>query len=394
MNVAAHITNRSALGPAHAAPAHGAASRAGTTRRDSLSIRVEHACKRYGGISVLEDISLDVAPGEFLTLLGPSGSGKTTLLNILAGFASMDEGRVFFGDRDVSTVSPHQRDLGIVFQQYALFPHMNVHANVAFPLRIRKVAEQEIRERVDWALKLVQLDGLAQRPIGALSGGQKQRVALARAVVFEPSIILMDEPLSALDKQLRERMQIELRQLHDKLGTTTIYVTHDQREALTMSDRIAVMNHGRIVQLDPPRALYDEPADAFVADFIGESTLIPVEWVSSEMVRLGQLRLATSRPVPRVEELFLAVRTEKLLLDGECTEASNVIVATVDDVIFQGESLLLIARLPEGHQLTMRRLCNSPSTARLPGPGETVRLSLRPSDTVVVPQAHAPRARA
>src|SRR6187200_1299840 len=242
----------------------------------SLPIAVRELTKAYGAVHALDHVELDVKSGEFLTLLGPSGSGKTTLLMVLAGFVRPDSGSIRFGTQEVVRLAPHKRNLGMVFQNYALFPHMNVAANIAFPLKLRGIVSREIARRVEEALELVQLGGYGERHIDQLSGGQRQRVALARAIVFEPRIVLMDEPLSALDKQLREAMQLELRRLHERLGTTTIYVTHDQREALTMSDRIAVINGGRIVQLGTPRDIYDYPATRFVAEFIGESSFLPV----------------------------------------------------------------------------------------------------------------------
>ncbi|MEM1053559.1 MAG: ABC transporter ATP-binding protein, partial [Pseudomonadota bacterium] len=218
-------------------------------KKAALPISVSSVTKTYGPVQALDDVSLEVKSGEFLTLLGPSGSGKTTLLMVLAGFTRPDRGSLKFGDTEMIRKPPHLRDLGMVFQNYALFPHMTVAGNVGYPLKLRKVAKDEMDDRVERALETVQLGGYGERRIDQLSGGQKQRVALARAIVFEPRILLMDEPLSALDKKLRDRMQIELRQLHEKLGMTTVYVTHDQREALTMSDRIAVVNFGRIMQL-------------------------------------------------------------------------------------------------------------------------------------------------
>ncbi len=240
---------------------------------DALPIAIRGVTKTYGRVHALDDVDLDIRSGEFLTLLGPSGSGKTTLLMVLAGFTRPDRGSVKFGEREVIRTPPHLRDVGMVFQNYALFPHMSVAGNVAYPLRMRGTPKAEIGRRVEQALEVVQLGGYGERRIDQLSGGQKQRVALARAIVFEPRILLMDEPLSALDKKLRDRMQIELRHLHDRLGMTTVYVTHDQREALTMSDRIAVINHGRLMQLDTPERIYDRPANRFVADFIGEFRL-------------------------------------------------------------------------------------------------------------------------
>ncbi|MBE7523345.1 MAG: ATP-binding cassette domain-containing protein, partial [Burkholderiales bacterium] len=221
----------------------------------AIPITVRGLRKTYGPQVALDHVDLDVASGEFLTLLGPSGSGKTTLLMALAGFIRPDAGSLKFGTTEVVRMPPHKRDVGMVFQNYALFPHLDVAANVAYPLKLRRVAAADIARRVDAALALVQLSGYGPRRVHELSGGQRQRVALARAIVFEPRIVLMDEPLSALDRQLRERMQIELRELHDQLGMTTIYVTHDQREALTMSDRIAVIAGGRVMQVDTPRRL-------------------------------------------------------------------------------------------------------------------------------------------
>ena len=227
---------------------------------EALPITIRGVTKTYGRVHALDAVDLDIRSGEFLTLLGPSGSGKTTLLMVLAGFNRPDRGSVRFGEREVIRTPPHLRDVGMVFQNYALFPHMSVAGNVGYPLRMRRTARAEIAARVERALDVVQLGGYGERRIDQLSGGQMQRVALARAIVFEPRILLMDEPLSALDKKLRDRMQIELRHLHDRLGMTTVYVTHDQREALTMSDRIAVINHGRLMQLDTPQRLYERPA--------------------------------------------------------------------------------------------------------------------------------------
>ncbi|MGE0805391.1 MAG: ABC transporter ATP-binding protein [Burkholderiaceae bacterium] len=367
-------------------------SRAGTlpqssavsSRSTSVGISISDVSKRYGTFNALDEVSLDIASGEFLTLLGPSGSGKTTLLNILAGFAVLDSGSVRFGDVDVSSLPPHKRGIGVVFQHYALFPHMDVQQNVAFPLSIRGVREKEQKERVAWALSLVQLEGLGGRRISELSGGQRQRVALARAIVFEPSIILMDEPLSALDKQLRERMQLELRKLHDKLRSTTVYVTHDQREALTMSDRIAVMNKGRIVQLGAPMAIYEHPANAFVADFIGESMLLEVERVGEHEVRLGGVQLKPARPVPEARRHLLALRSEKLMFDDEVRGELNLLPATFEDAVFQGESVLWIARLPDGSRVSMRRLSNSSGNRPVPQVGAPLRLAIEVGNTVVV----------
>src|SRR6476469_412064 len=228
--------------------------------------------KTYDGVArIVDRLDLDIERGEFLTLLGPSGSGKTTTLMMLAGFETPTEGEIRLDGKPLSKLPPYKRSIGMVFQNYALFPHMSVAENIAFPLSVRAISASEIATRVERALDMVQLLGLGARKPAQLSGGQQQRVAVARALVFEPALVLMDEPLGALDKQLREQMQLEVRRLHRRLGVTMIYVTHDQHEALTMSDRIAVFHRGRVQQLDAPEHIYERPANAFVARFIGEN---------------------------------------------------------------------------------------------------------------------------
>lgn len=349
----------------------------------STAISVRSASKRYGSVTVLDDVSLDVTEGEFVTLLGPSGSGKTTLLNIIAGFADADRGSVYFGNRDMTSVPPHRRGIGVVFQNYALFPNMSVAANVAFPLRARRISAQEIAERVDWSLSLVKLGGYGERRIDQLSGGQRQRVALARAIVFRPKLILMDEPLSALDKQLREHMQIEIRALHEHLGATTIYVTHDQREALTMSNRIAVLNQGRIVQLGEPEQIYNRPADAFVADFIGEAVLVPVDRIDAASVNLCGSRVKCAADVPPSGPLALVVRSEKLRLVDATSE--NAFPVTIRSRVFQGESQLVSVETVNGRPLIFRLPTHADTDARLPAPGQKAHLALDPRHAVVVP---------
>ena len=228
--------------------------------------------KTYDGVSrVIDDLHLDVERGEFLTLLGPSGSGKTTTLMMLAGFETPTAGEILLEGKPLSRLPPYKRQIGMVFQNYALFPHMTVAENIGFPLSVRGIARDEIAQRVERVLDMVQLAGFGGRRPAQLSGGQQQRIAVARALVFEPKLVLMDEPLGALDKQLREQMQLEIRRLHQRLGVTMVYVTHDQAEALTMSDRIAVFHRGKIQQLDGPEQLYENPVNAFVARFIGEN---------------------------------------------------------------------------------------------------------------------------
>jgi putative spermidine/putrescine transport system ATP-binding protein len=348
----------------------------------ALPITVRGLVRRYGLVAALDGIDLDVAQGEFLTLLGPSGSGKTTLLMILAGFTRPNAGSIRFGDSEMVRTPPHKRNLGVVFQSYALFPHMDVSSNVAFPLALRRVSAAERQRRVQAALDLVQLNDFGARRVDQLSGGQRQRVALARAIVFEPGILLMDEPLSALDKKLREQMQIELRHLHNRLGTTVIYVTHDQREALTLSDRIAVIDHGRIQQVDTPQRLYEMPSTHFVADFIGDSAFLEVTVVGGVAQWRGQM-LVPARPVTDGDYL-LVLRPEKLML--EANEPSlNGIDADVAEIVYQGDSVRIDLRLAGGEIVTLREFARTGRIAAMPAPGDRVRLGLDPADTILVP---------
>ncbi len=356
-----------------------------TIKTEALPITVRHVTKTYGSVYALDDVSIDVKQGEFLTLLGPSGSGKTTLLMVLAGFTRPDQGSLLFGDDEVIRKPPHLRNLGMVFQNYALFPHMTVAGNVGYPLRLRKIPKSEIADRVTEALQLVQLDGLGERRIDQLSGGQKQRVALARSIVFEPRILLMDEPLSALDKKLRDQMQIELRRLHERLGMTTVYVTHDQREALTMSDRIAVLNNGKIMQLATPQDLYDFPQNKFVADFIGESTFLNVEKSGRSLMAAG-VKLKTSQPIPNKDKLALLIRPERIrILETKTDRNMNVFDAVVSNLVYQGDSFLLYANLGDSTEIAIRGTIQSDNFSRLPKPGEPIRLGLEASDTLVIP---------
>ncbi|MCE8518817.1 ABC transporter ATP-binding protein [Ruegeria pomeroyi] len=356
---------------------------------EALPISVKNVTKTYGPVHALNDVSLEVQSGEFLTLLGPSGSGKTTLLMVLAGFTRPDCGSLKFGDREVIRTPPHLRDVGMTFQSYALFPHMTVAGNVGYPLKLRKVPKPEIAARVEAALDTVQLGGFGDRRIDQLSGGQRQRVAVARAIVFEPRILLMDEPLSALDKKLRDQMQIELRHLHEKLGMTTVYVTHDQREALTMSDRIAVVNHGRIMQLATPRDLYERPANRFVADFIGESTFLPVSRQGDTVLFDGTPLLHDSPP-PDAASLLLMVRPERVVLSREGPrEGVNNFAATATEVVYQGDSFLLHAALADGAQIVLRGAMRGANVTALPAVGDALTLCLAPEDTVLIDGSEA-----
>ena len=359
-----------------------------SSNKRAESVEIRRASKTYGAVRALDDVSLNVAPGEFVSLLGPSGSGKTTLLGILGGFVQPSSGSIHFGDLDVTFMPPHRRDIGVVFQNYALFPHMSVGENVAFPLRARHLPKTQWPDKVRAALAMVGLGGYEGRGVAQLSGGQRQRVALARAIIFEPRLILMDEPLSALDKQLRESMQIELRELHARIGATIIYVTHDQREALTMSDRVAILKDGRLVQIDEPKRLHDSPANSFVASFIGEASLLPVRRVDASSVALGPTILRSARTIPNDDALMLAVHSEKLLIDdGSADPASNRFTGTVTDIVYQGESLRLFLRLIDGTRLSLRQPSHHDAYRRIPPPGGAITVVLHPEDTIIVPKA-------
>ncbi len=355
------------------------------TENASVGVSIRGLSVHYGAFRALDNVSLDIAPGEFMSLLGPSGSGKTSLLSILGGFAAPSAGSIWFGDADVTLTPPHRRGIGVVFQNYALFPHMTVGENVAFPLRARRIAKSAWRAEVRRALDLVELGGFEERSVAQLSGGQRQRVALARAIVFHPKLILMDEPLSALDKQLRESMQIELRALHGRLGATTVYVTHDQREALTMSNRIAVLKAGRLVQVDTPERLYENPQNRFVASFIGEATLVPVQRVGTDCVSIGSAVLRSTRSLPASGPLLIALQTEKLVVASPGGEAGlNLLSGVIADVIYQGESLRVFAQLEGGPVISFRQPSHHAGRGQIPQRGGAITLGLHPSDTIIV----------
>ena len=299
--------------------------------------------KRYGETLAVSDVSLRVDEGEFFSLLGPSGCGKTTTLRMIAGFVRPNEGRVFIGGEDMTLLPPEKRGIGIVFQNYAIFPHMTVFDNIAFGLKMRKVPKREIRSRVGKALEQVNLDGYERRYQRELSGGEQQRVALARVLITEPKILLLDEPLSALDKKLREEMKYWIKGLQHSLGITTVYVTHDQGEALTMSDRIAVMNRARVVQIGAPDTIYEHPADRFVTDFIGESNILEarVAAVSGDECRVAVGRVEFAAPrrdgIETGQTVGFVVRPERVLI-GPAAQAVDgpKVTATVVDRSYQG----------------------------------------------------------
>lgn len=314
---------------------------------DAALVRFEGVEKTYDGVNVVvERLDLDIRAGEFLTMLGPSGSGKTTCLMMLAGFETPTAGSILLEGRPIERLPPHKRDIGVVFQNYALFPHMSVAENVGFPLRMRRVASAEMSSRVSRALDMVQMGGFAERRPGQLSGGQQQRIALARALVFEPKLVLMDEPLGALDKQLREHMQLEIKHLHERLGITIVYVTHDQSEALTMSDRIAVFNAGRVQQLGTASEIYETPANPFVARFIGDNNAIGGEVVGVEAgtctIRVGPqghlVRASCAPGLTAGSAATLSVRPERIVISSD-PGRGQVAQATVREVIYLGDHI-------------------------------------------------------
>ena len=341
--------------------------------------------KTYDGLSlVVRNLDLDIRRGEFLSLLGPSGSGKTTTLMMLAGFESPTAGEILLDGRPITKTPPHKRNFGMVFQNYALFPHMTVAANVAYPLTVRKVPKADIDKRVARALDMVQLGGKGDRFPSQLSGGQQQRVALARALVFEPQLVLMDEPLGALDKQLREHMQIELKELHRQLGVTFVYVTHDQGEALTMSDRVAVFNDGLIQQIDIVDRLYETPSNRFVAGFVGDSTVLEgtlgaddhhgrCELVLPTGERLAGVNVNQVQPGSRVTA---SVRPERIeaMLTAPAANDSNIIQAAINDVIYFGDHLRLRCAVAGQAQATVK----VPLGDRAPQAGQPVWLRIAP----------------
>ena len=353
----------------------------------SLPIDISNLSKSYGPVKALDDVSLNISAGEFLTLLGPSGSGKTSLLMALAGFMRPDCGSIRFGNNEMITTPPHKRGLGMVFQSYALFPFMTVAENVAYPLKVRGVSKSDQESRAKRALDIVQLGGYEDRRITQLSGGQKQRVALARAMVFEPQIILMDEPLSALDKKLREHMQIELKALHQKLDATVVYVTHDQREALTMSDRIAVVNQGRVDQVETPEQLYRQPNSFFVADFIGESISLPVELSNNTALLNGRV-LKSDLPIAQGSGGHrLIIRPELLeVVSNAVPDNANDLSGNIQDIIYQGDSVLVIVQHDNLGMIHVRVPANRAGQAGLPSKGEQIGLALYPEDTIIVPE--------
>ena len=345
---------------------------------------LDQVSKSYDGVTVLEELDMQVGRGEFVSLLGPSGSGKTTTLMIVAGFERPDTGSVHIAGMPVTDVPAHRRDQGIVFQHYALFPHMTVQRNLEFPLAMRGKDRDEIKRRTGETIELMGLSGLESRLPQQLSGGQQQRVALARAIISRPPVVLMDEPLGALDRNLRDRMKIELKRLQRELGLTVLYVTHDQDEALVMSDRIAIMAAGRIVQIDTPERIYNHPRDQFVASFMGRTNLLDAT-VAANAVTIGPDLCFTVPQTPQVEpsgSVTLSLRPERIALAREpgC-ETHAWFGATVEEMIFYGSERQYVVR-SGGQKLVSRQLCSVDSTF---SPGEQIFIGWRPADATILP---------
>jgi putative spermidine/putrescine transport system ATP-binding protein len=363
------------------------------SEQQSGRLQVDAASKRFGQVAALSDVSLSVAAGEFVTILGPSGSGKTTLLKVIAGFETADQGRILIDQADITELDPAQRNIGMVFQNYALFPHMSVARNVAYPLTMRGMPKAEIATRVSKALDMVELTDLAERLPKQLSGGQQQRVALARATVFQPRLLLLDEPFGALDRKLREQMQIEVRHLQRRLGLTTLFITHDQEEALVMSDRIVVMDKGRVLQVGPPSEIYEAPANPFVADFVGESNIfagvVETSGGSALRVRLEQgpvIEVAgrADLAVHPGERVRVMVRPERFV--DLATEPNSRYVNRIDgrvtDSAYIGVSDKYRVVTAEGIGVLMR-LSSGPSSRRYSA-GEAIAAGFHAADARLI----------
>jgi spermidine/putrescine ABC transporter ATP-binding subunit len=366
-----------------------------------LAVKVAAVTKRFAGHVAVDRVSLEIRQGEFFSLLGPSGCGKTTTLRMIAGFETPTEGRILFGDEDVTERPAHLRRVGMVFQNYALFPHLSVAENVAFALRLQRVPPADIAQRVEAALAMVRLPGLGARMPAQLSGGQQQRVALARALVFRPTVVLLDEPLGALDQKLRKAMQLELKALQRDVGLTFVYVTHDQEEALTMSDRIAVMDGGRVLQVADPQALYERPASRFVADFIGISNTLPgivraqpgggegdLVTIALQGERGITVRASGREGLVAGQAVTAAVRPERMRLvpqDAAVSAEDNVVEGRVRDVVYTGSDTQCFIDL-DGGTTVMVRVPNdrAPGATSIAARGSSVRVAWSSHSTAVL----------
>ena len=352
------------------------------------SISIRNLTKLYGEVRALDNANMEIGAGEFITLLGPSGSGKTTCLMMMAGFVIPTAGDILVDGNSIVDIPTYKRNLGMVFQNYSLFPHMNVEKNIAFPLQMRKMKKREIEPRVQAALELVRLSGFEKRRASQLSGGQQQRIALARALVYEPSVLLLDEPLGALDLKLRQEMQIELKHLHNRLGVTIIYVTHDQGEALTMSDRIVVLNFGAIQQVDTPDGMYKRPVNRFVADFIGETNFIAgngeldgSRYVLETEDGLRLTGVARDADID-IENATAVVRPESVVEVTESNGMPNVFEGEIEEIIYLGEHVKYHIRLGNNTRVMAKWLLKADSN--LYKQGERVRIGWEASDMLAV----------
>lgn len=326
-------------------------------------IRLVDLTKQFEDHVVLDKINLTVRKNEFLTLLGPSGCGKTTTLRLIAGFEQASGGKILFDGEDISRMPPYQRRVNTVFQRHALFPHMNVFENVAFGLKVKKTPAKEIRQRVEKMLALVNLEGFGERSVASLSGGQQQRVAIARALVNEPEVLLLDEPLSALDLKLRRDMQVELKRIQQQVGSTFIYVTHDQEEALTMSDTVVVMNGGRIQQIGRPEDIYNEPQNPFVADFIGESNILPARMVCDERVAFAGYEFScVDRGLGEDVPVDVVVRPEDVAI---VAPDEKMLHGTVTTVTFKGVHYEMVVTAPDGYEWLVQSTAMTPAGSRV-----------------------------
>jgi spermidine/putrescine ABC transporter ATP-binding subunit len=359
---------------------------------EPADVKLEGVTKRFGAVTAVNAVSLEVRRGEILALLGPSGCGKTTTLRVIAGFEDSDAGTVHIRGQVVNDIPIYRRNLGMVFQHYALFPHMTVLENVAFGLKMRRVPRAEIPGRVREAMALVRLSGLEDRYPSQLSGGQQQRVALARAIVTKPAVLLLDEPLGALDKKLREQMQIEIKQLQREVGITTIFVTHDQEEALTLADRIAVMERGDIVQIGTPAEIYERPRSRFVSDFIGISNFLPGRILARNGSELTvqvegglRLRAPAGADLEVGETVELAIRPEKLRMALGPVPAANTVPGRIENIVYLGAITYYYVRVEGDARLVVLEPNQSPTSARAPyPPGQEVHVGWELESTLVL----------
>ncbi|WP_245576003.1 ABC transporter ATP-binding protein [Haloplanus natans] len=357
-----------------------------TDSSDSV-VRIDGVTKEYGSLCAVDDVTIPINDGEFITILGPSGAGKTTLLHMIAGFEKPTTGEIYINEQPVSDEPPYERDIGLVFQSHALFPHMTVKENIAFPLKMRRESVENIDRKVEDVLELVRLPvDYADKPVDALSGGQQQRVAFARAIVYEPTLLLLDEPLSSLDKKLREEMRAELARIHEETELTIVHVTHNQTEALSMADRIAVIRDGGLEQLDPVQDLYASPETAFVADFIGNTTLLygtvtdRTDDTATVAVGDGTMRVSAAA-VEGHSDVVVAIRAEQVELDAEC---DNTYDATVDQVSFEGDRTQYHVSIPE-FEPTLRIVDRSSDTQVIHQRGDPVTVGWDIGDALLYP---------